>query len=225
MILNDFMPCPGCSTCFSAGREQSLIVLYTPDEYEIDNADLGKRAGALFLVVGCRDFARMPQTLSAALQNRDSMSIIITRARKDVTGLSAPGMPVVVSECVDQEQALRAGLDRLRDELKAAKGGPLGIRHVEEIQIGCSTDDHLSRWREFLRPIQPVGGVWHLSAPPHLRLVPADRDEITAIVLKVESFDRAVSQLKALDMLGETHEKTVAISESRTGGLKISLRE
>jgi len=142
-----------------------------------------------------------------------------------VTGLSAPGMPVVLSECVEQEQALRAKLDSLRDELKAGKGGPLGIRHVEEIHVGYSTDDNFSRWRAFLTPIEPIDGVWHLPAAPHLRFVRADRDEIVALVLKVESTARAASRLKALNMLGERQENTVAIGESRTGGLKIWLRE
>ena len=64
--------------------------------------------------------------------------------------------------------------------LKAGAGGPLGICCVEEIHIGYSNDEYLSRWRSLLSPIQPTDGVWQLSSGPHLRLVHADRVEMLA---------------------------------------------
>jgi hypothetical protein len=143
----------------------------------------------------------------------------------DVTGLGHRGMPVILSECVEGEEALNAKLGSLRDALKAAEGGPLGIHGVDEIHIGYSNDEFASRWRTFLSPLQPTDGVWHLSAKPDLRLVPADRDELVALVLKVESLDRAVSQLTTMNMLGERQEQMVAIAEGRTCGLKIYLRQ
>jgi hypothetical protein len=143
----------------------------------------------------------------------------------DVTGLSTPGMPVMLSECVEGEETLNAKLGSLRDALQAAAGGSLGIRGVDEIQIGYSNDEFASRWRQFLSPIQPTDGVWHLSAGPSLRLLHADRDELVALVLKVESLARAVSQLTAMNMLGERQGNMVAIAAGGACGLQIYLRE
>ena len=143
----------------------------------------------------------------------------------NVTGLSTPGMPVMLGECVEGEETLSTKLGFLRDTLKAGAGGPLGICCVEEIHIGYSNDEYLSRWRSLLSPIQPTDGVWQLSSGPHLRLVHADRDEILALVLKVGSVARVVDQLTAMNMLGEKDENTVAIAESGACGLRIYLRE
>jgi hypothetical protein len=143
----------------------------------------------------------------------------------NVTGLSNRGMPVMLSECVEGEEELNAKLGSLRDALKAGEGGHLGIRCVDEIHIGYSNDEYLSRWRALLSPIQPTDGVWHLSAGPRLRLVHADRDELVALVLKVESLARAVRQLTAMNMLAERQENMVAIAEGGACGLKIYLRE
>jgi hypothetical protein len=142
-----------------------------------------------------------------------------------VTGLSTPGMPVMLSECVEGEETLNAKLDALRDELKAGERDSLGIRGVDEIHIGYSRDEYLSRWRALLSPIQPINGVWQLSAGAGLRLVRADRDEIVALVLKVGSLARAVDQLTARNMLGERQEHLVAIAASAACGLTIYLSE
>ena len=143
----------------------------------------------------------------------------------NVTGLSTPGMLVMLSECVEGEETLNAKLGSLRDELKAGEQGSLGIRCVDEIHIGYSNDEYLSRWRALLSPIQPTDGVWQLSAGPRLRLVRADRDEIVALVLKVGSIAQAVDQLTARNMLGGKQENMVAIAEGGACGLKIYLRE
>jgi hypothetical protein len=143
----------------------------------------------------------------------------------DILGVNSPGMPVTVSECVEGEQALRAKLDALRAEMKSRKGGRLGIHGLDEVRIACTTEGRVAQWQAFLCPIQAAEGVWPLSLPPHLRLVRGDRDEIVALVLKVESLARAVKQLKAMDMLGAQQGNMAAIKGGRTCGLAIYLRE
>jgi hypothetical protein len=140
-----------------------------------------------------------------------------------VTGLSAPGMPVSISERVEGSGALEAQFRSLRDGFRA--GGPLGIRDLAEIHVGTSDASRREAWQRVLGPATTAAGVSSLGETPAVRLVPSDRDEVVALIFQVQSLDRARQVLKPLGLLGESQGKTIAIDPGRSCGLKILFRE
>lgn len=142
-----------------------------------------------------------------------------------LTALSAPGMPVTLSERVKDPAALNAQFDSLRKDHAARNAGPLSIRDLDEVHIGYSDENRLAKWQSFLHPIHPTARLWRLTEKPALCFVPHNHDEIVALVFKVESLDQAVRQLKAMNLVGTTRQTTASIAPSRACGLKILLKE
>jgi hypothetical protein len=123
---------------------------------------------------------------------------------------------------VDAEQR-RA---RLRHELAAREGGPLGIRGVEEIVVGTTDLDAANRlYGKLLAPTQPVSGVWRIGDGPAIRLVRADRNLVHGLLVRVASLARARAFLEERKLLGSASEMRVTIAPSKIHGLNIALFE
>lgn len=115
---------------------------------------------------------------------------------------------------------------RLRRELAARAGGPLGIRGVEEIVVGATDLDAANRlYEKLLEPAKAVSGVWRVGDGPAIRLVLAEDNLVQRLVLGVVSLDRARTFLEERGLLGSASEAQVAIAPSKIHGVNIVLFE
>ncbi|MHC4072010.1 MAG: hypothetical protein ACYSWW_13520 [Planctomycetota bacterium] len=133
------------------------------------------------------------------------------------------GMPVNIS--ATKEQGKDSKIDSLRNDLKSRNGGPIGLKNVKELYIGYNSKEHLDRWINFIKPAKHKKNLWYLPEEPNLRFVEDESERIRAIVFKVESFKKATDYLKRKDILGDQTKKSVEITKTKTGGLRIILEE
>ena len=123
---------------------------------------------------------------------------------------------------VDAEQR-RA---RLRKELSARGGGPLGIRGVEEIVVGTTDLDAANRlYQKLLEPAVPVSGVWRIGDGPAIRLVHADKNLVQGFLVRVASLARARAFLDERQLLGSASANRLTIAPSKLHGVNIVLFE
>jgi catechol 2,3-dioxygenase-like lactoylglutathione lyase family enzyme len=115
---------------------------------------------------------------------------------------------------------------RLRRELAARAGGPLGVLGVEEIVVGTTDLDAANRlYERLLEPKTHVSGAWRIGDGPAIRLVPAEEDLVQRLVIGVVSLERARRFLEARELLGSASETQVTIAPSRMYGVSIVLIE
>lgn len=121
-------------------------------------------------------------------------------------------------------ESVRAGL---REQLRARKGGPLGIESVKEVVWGAADfKGAVERWRRLLEPIPQSGaGVWRVGDGPAIRLVKSEEDKIQGLVLYVASLAQAKTFLEKSGLLGQVSGNEVAIDPSKIQGLSIRLVE
>ena len=114
---------------------------------------------------------------------------------------------------------------RLRTELVAMRGGPLGLVRVQEIIIG--TPDLRSanrRWERMVAPtLSSERGLWRIGDGPAVRLVEAEQTVIQRLVLAVTSLSAARDFLHERGLLGAESEAELTILSSRIRGLDIRL--
>lgn len=123
---------------------------------------------------------------------------------------------------VDAEQR-RA---RLRHELAARAGGPLGIRSVAEIVVGTTDVDAANRlYQRLLQPTERVAGVWRVGDGPAIRVVHAEQNLVQGLLVRVVSLDRARAFLEERKLLGSASKTRVTIAPSRIHGVNIVLCE
>ena len=114
---------------------------------------------------------------------------------------------------------------RLRQQLDARGGGPLGVVDVKEVVIGVNDVGSARRlWQRLLDPA-PASGPdgWQAGEGPAIRLVPAAENRIEAIVIRVASMDKAKTFLRANALFGRETEGQISIDSSRIGGLDLRL--
>lgn len=114
---------------------------------------------------------------------------------------------------------------RLREQLTAKKGGPLGVHSVKEILIG-TTDLEKAKglWLKLLEPTPPsTPGVWQLGSGPAIRLIRAKDNTIQGLVISVESLPKAKAFLREAGLLGPDSEEEATIDPSKIEGLNILL--
>jgi hypothetical protein len=114
-----------------------------------------------------------------------------------------------------------------KKKLNDLGGGGLGLKFVQEVIVGVEDfEGKQSRWEKLLYPfIQSSPGLWHLGEGPALRLVQSTADVIKALVLKVESLERASAYLNENNMLGTSSDSELCIAPSIVQGLDIRLVE
>jgi hypothetical protein len=114
---------------------------------------------------------------------------------------------------------------RLRDELTARRGGPLGLVRVQEVIIGTADLRGANRaWETLLAPERRADAdVWRIGDGPAVRLVQAKRDMIQGLVLAVAALPTAREFLEKEGLLGVSSETELLIAPSKIRGLTIRL--
>jgi hypothetical protein len=114
---------------------------------------------------------------------------------------------------------------RLRAELAARHGGPLGLVRVQEVIIGTVDLRVANRtWQMLVAPAQSAdANLWRIGDGPAVRLVQAERDLIQGLVLAVADLPTARDFLVASGFLGASSETELVIAPSKIRGLNIRL--
>jgi hypothetical protein len=114
---------------------------------------------------------------------------------------------------------------RLRRQLAASGGGPLGITDVKEVVVGVSDLASARRfWQRLLEPAASAGpDQWQVGDGPAIRLVPADQNRVEALVMRVASLDRAKTFLRDNGLLGKEADGQVTIASSKLGAVDLRL--
>jgi hypothetical protein len=114
---------------------------------------------------------------------------------------------------------------RLRDELAAMRGGPLGLVRVQEVTIGNA--DLTAANRRWARLVAPTPSseeaLWRVGDGPAVRLVQAEETAIQGLVLAVTSLSAARAFLQERGLLGAGSDGELAILSSQISGLDIRL--
>ena len=116
---------------------------------------------------------------------------------------------------------------RLRSELIAKRGGPLGVEALKEIVIGVDDlDGAQAHWQKLLAPTRPSeSSLWQIGAGPAIRLVAAEQTSVQELVIRVASLQRAKAFLREKGLLGTDSPAEATINPSRLNGLRFRLVE
>jgi hypothetical protein len=115
---------------------------------------------------------------------------------------------------------------RIRKELVASDGGPLGVDSMREVVVGVSDVETMrARWQQLLSPTPASQGAWQVGAGPAIRTVPANEHRVQELVVRVKSLARAKAFLQANGMLAAGTAAEVALNPSRAFGIKMRFVE
>ena len=116
---------------------------------------------------------------------------------------------------------------RLRSELIAKQGGPLGVEALKELVIGVDDLDSVGAlWQKLLAPTRPSeSSVWQIGDGPAIRLVAAEKTSVQELVIRVASLQRANTFLREKGLLGTESPGEATIDPSRLKGLRFRLVE
>jgi len=140
---------------------------------------------------------------------------------------SDASMHIFLSEYSPTYVNVRQRQERLRRELVASAGGPLGVKAVREVVIG-TTDmkPAITLWGELLKPRHPSApGLWQVGGGPAIRVVLAGEDKLQGLIISVASLRQAKAFLHGKGLLGPVLRKEVMIDPSKIQGLRIRLVE
>jgi hypothetical protein len=114
---------------------------------------------------------------------------------------------------------------RLRAELAARRGGPLGLVRVQEVIIGTVDLRGANRtWQMLVAPAPSADvNLWRIGDGPAVRLVQAERDMIQGLVLAVADLPTARDFLVESGLLGASSETELVVAPSEIRGLNIRL--
>ncbi len=114
---------------------------------------------------------------------------------------------------------------RIRAELDARNGGPLGVDSVSEVVVGVR--DLAAAEDQFRRllgpPRQGETSVWTVGAGPAIRLVTDGQDHLKEVRVKVHSLQRARAYLKEQGLLGADSGNELTLNGARLGETNIVL--
>jgi hypothetical protein len=136
-------------------------------------------------------------------------------------------MHIFLSEYSPTYVDVRQRQDRLRRELLASGGGPLGLKAVKEVVIGVrDLEAAIKLWGSLLEPRRPSAkGLWEVGGGPAIRVVRADEDKLQGVVISVVSLRQAKAFLQGKGLLGSVSRKEVTIDPSKIQGVNIRLVE
>jgi catechol 2,3-dioxygenase-like lactoylglutathione lyase family enzyme len=115
--------------------------------------------------------------------------------------------------------------ERLRKQLVASGGGPLGIVDLKEIVVGVR-DIAAARqiWERLLQGASSTGeNSWHVGDGPAIRLTSAPRDGMQSLILRVASLEKAKAFLRDNRLLGAETNGMVSIEPSKVWGVDLRL--
>ena len=117
--------------------------------------------------------------------------------------------------------------ERLRAQLAASGGGPMGVENVKEVVVAV-TDLKAARslWQRLLDPAPGSGAnTFHVGDGPAIRLVQAKANAPQALVISVTSLQRAKAFLREKGLLGMASNEQATIDASKIHGLVIRVVE
>jgi hypothetical protein len=149
-----------------------------------------------------------------------------TRARfAHVTEAALSGKLLSFGFWERDDQQDRVNLNFLSSMLREANGGALGVKRLDEVWVGYSSQTNLEHWGRLLAPARREGDVWFVGNGPALRLVPSQENRIESIILQVESLVKAKTVLVQRNLLGKLTPDGIELDPARTFGLRIALKE
>ncbi|HBE02313.1 MAG: hypothetical protein A2096_10255 [Spirochaetes bacterium GWF1_41_5] len=115
---------------------------------------------------------------------------------------------------------------KVKQTLAENRGGPLGIRGIDEITVGLENFPvKYGKWTNFLCPVTEQNGIFVFEYGPSLRLLPYSEDKILAVRFKVHSLSLAREFLRSRKMLGHEEKEYVTIGSDLLSGLDLRLGE
>jgi catechol 2,3-dioxygenase-like lactoylglutathione lyase family enzyme len=150
---------------------------------------------------------------------------VTLRPFSDSDGPADATMHIFLSEYSPAYVNVEERRARLRKQLAASGGGPLGVIQVKEVVVGASDMAAARRlWQSLLDPIPSSGpDSWSVGDGPAIRLAPAAGNRIMSLVVRVASLERAATFLRDRHLLRADPEGGPAIDLSMFGGLDIRL--
>lgn len=114
---------------------------------------------------------------------------------------------------------------RIRQELDARNGGPLGVDSVSEVVVGVrDLEAAENQFRSLLGPpSQGESSLWAVGGGPAIRLVTDKQDHLKEVRVKVHSLQRAREYLKEQGLLGAASESGLTFNKGRVGDVNIVL--
>lgn len=115
----------------------------------------------------------------------------------------------------------------LQKQLIKIEGGPLGIEHVSELEIGLKDiKKTLEKWEHFLKPHNfSSDGCFAIGDGPRLRFVESDKDVIHSIKIKVKSLDNAREFLSTQGLLGKDEGNSIKLNVDKTFGILFEIQD
>jgi hypothetical protein len=134
-------------------------------------------------------------------------------------------MHILVSEYSRAYVNVEERRARLRSQLVASGGGPLGVVDVKEVIIGATDLASARRlWQMLLDPRpSSTANTWQIGNGPAIRLVSATQNKIQTLVIRVASLERATAFLRDKQLLGADPVGRPIIDPSKVGGLDLRL--
>lgn len=115
---------------------------------------------------------------------------------------------------------------RIREELVASGGGPLGVESMREVVVGTPDVATMrARWQQLLSPVPAIDGAWQIGTGPAIRTVPAKEHRVEELVVRVKSLARTKAFLQANGLLAAGTAAEVALNASRAFGIKMRFVE
>jgi hypothetical protein len=103
--------------------------------------------------------------------------------------------------------------------------GP-GIERIKEIRVGYTDNQSLGKWENLIRPsVISQSGLWKINEDQNIRFVKSSIREVSAIVFKVKSLEKAKNWLSVNNLTGRIFTDEIALDKSKTFGLFILFSE
>ena len=114
---------------------------------------------------------------------------------------------------------------RIRAELDARNGGPLGVDSVSEVVVGVrDLAAARSQFRSLLGPPrQGETSLWTVGPGPAIRLVTDKLDHLKEVRVKVHSLEKARAYLREQGLLGLDSDSELTFNKARVGETNIVL--
>jgi catechol 2,3-dioxygenase-like lactoylglutathione lyase family enzyme len=169
---------------------------------------------------------RRPLIAAGADGSKSTLWTNVTlRPFSDSDGPADATMHIFLSEYSPAYVNVEERRARLRRQLVASGGGPLGVVEVKELMVGAIDVASAGQlWQRLLDPTPASPpNTWQIGNGPAVRVVSATDDRIQTLVIRVASLERATKFLRDHKLLGADPEGLATIDPSKVGNLDFRL--
>jgi|WetSurMetagenome_2_1015567.scaffolds.fasta_scaffold127118_2 hypothetical protein len=139
--------------------------------------------------------------------------------------LSKPGMSIFLYEYSPSFLKVDIRRKQLGNRLMLNRGGPLGLRALDEILIGSTTlKKDLSAWSLMIGKLTDSGSLHPINGPA-IRIIADSADQIREITFRVESLSNAKSFLAKSKLLGAKSGNRIYLNSVKLQGLRVALTD